>query len=124
MKLQSEINITPLVDVVLVLLIIFMVVTPLMNQGYDVSVPSKAPIALASKSMLIEQNEPKTVILNRTAIPLNELTDRLRQFFVNHDRTVVYSGADDLYYGDVAQTLDSIRDAGAEKIGITLYEKK
>jgi biopolymer transport protein TolR len=123
MKLQSEINITPLVDVVLVLLIIFMVVTPLMYQGYDVSVPSKAPIAVASKSMLIEQNERETVILNRTSIPVNELSDQLRQLFVNHDRTVVYSGADDLYYGDVAQTLDAIRDAGAEKIGITTYEK-
>ena len=122
MQLRSEINITPLVDVVLVLLIIFMVVTPLMYQGYDVKIPSKGQ-TVSTKSMLIEQDQAGTVVLNQTSIPMNELRDRLSELFINHDRTVVYSGADHLYYRDVAQTLDAIRDAGTEKIGITTYEK-
>jgi biopolymer transport protein ExbD len=124
MQLRSEINITPLVDVVLVLLIIFMVVSPLTYQGYDVKIPSKWTVSSPQKSMLIEQNERDIVVLNRTSIPVNELSDRLREIFIDHERSVIYSGSDDLYYGEVAQTLDAIRDAGTEKIGITTYDQK
>jgi biopolymer transport protein ExbD len=119
MNLKSEINITPLVDVVLVLLIIFMVVTPLLNQGYDVSVPKRSTgIRTTGRFVLIEQSGSTFVNVNHNAVPVTELKDRLRELLPKNENAVVYAGADDLVYGTVAQTLDTIRDSGAAKIAI------
>ena len=120
MDLKSEINITPLVDVVLVLLIIFMVVTPLLNQGYDVSIPKQSTgIRTTGRFVLIEQSGSTVVKVNHNAVPLTELKDRLKELLPKNENAVVYAGADDLVYGTVAQTLDTIRDSGAAKIAIT-----
>jgi biopolymer transport protein TolR len=120
MDMKSEINITPLVDIVLVLLIIFMVITPLLNQGYDVSTAKKSTgKPSAGRFVLIEQNGSEFVSVNHIAVPVTELKDRLVELLPNNDNAVVYAGADDLVYGTVAQTLDTIRDSGAAKIAIT-----
>jgi biopolymer transport protein ExbD len=120
MDIKSEINITPLVDIVLVLLIIFMVVTPLLNQGYDVSTAKKSTRAtVAGRFVLIEQNRAEYVDVNHNVVPITDLKDRLQELLPNNDNAVVYAGADDLVYGTVAQTLDTIRDSGAAKIAIT-----
>lgn len=120
MDMKSEINITPLVDIVLVLLIIFMVVTPLLNQGYDVSTAKKSTGSPgAGRFILVEQNGSEFVSVNHNAVPITELKDRLVELLPNNDNAVVYAGADDLVYGTVAQTLDTIRDSGAAKIAIT-----
>ncbi len=120
MDMKSEINITPLVDIVLELLIIFMVVTPLMNQGYDVSTAKKSTgKPNPGRFVLIEQTGSGYVNVNHNAVPITELKDRLVELLPNNDNAVVYAGADDLVYGTVAQTLDTIRDSGAAKIGIT-----
>ena len=120
MDLKSEISITPLVDVVLVLLIIFMVVTPLLNQGYDVSIPKQSTgIRTTGKFVLVEQTGSTFVNVNHNAVPVTELKDRLKELLPRNENAVVYSGADDLVYGTVAQTLDMIRDSGAARIAIT-----
>ena len=120
MEMKSEINITPLVDIVLVMLIIFMVVTPLMNQGYDVSTAKKSTGNPAiGRFILVEQNGSEFVNVNHNAVPITEFKDRLDELLPNNDNAVVYAGADDLVYGTVAQTLDTIRDSGAAKIAIT-----
>jgi biopolymer transport protein ExbD len=121
--LNSDINVTPLVDVVLVLLIIFMVLTPLMQLGYDVNVPPKKT-ALASEvsskqQLIVTQIQPKEVYLNREKIDVAQLPLRLTEFLRNRgDKTVFYSADDELNYGQVVTTMDIIRNAGAEKIGI------
>lgn len=120
MEIKSEINITPLVDIVLVLLIIFMVVTPLLNQGYDVSIPKRSTgIRTTGKFVLIEQSGSTFVNVNHNSVPVTELKDRLKELLPENENAVVYAGADDLVYGTVAQTLDAIRDSGAAKIAIT-----
>lgn len=120
MDMKSEINITPLVDIVLVLLIIFMVITPLLNQGYDVSTAKKSTNKTnVGRFVLVEQNGAEYVNVNHNVVPITELKDRLVELLPNNDNSVVYSGADDLVYGTVAQTLDTIRDSGAAKIAIT-----
>ena len=120
MELKSEINITPLVDVVLVLLIIVMVVTPLLNQGYDVSIPKESTgIRTTGRFVLIEQSGSMFVCVNHNAVPVTELKDRLKELLPRNEKAVVYAGADNLVYGTVAQTLDTIRDSGAAKIAIT-----
>ena len=121
--LRSDINVTPLVDVVLVLLIIFMVVTPLLQMGYSVDVPPKATAAesaVASKEQIIvTQNEAKKVFLNRQEINLNQLPLQLKDILEHRrDKTVFFSAADDLNYGMVMDTMDVIRNAGADRVGI------
>lgn len=121
--LNADINVTPLVDVVLVLLIIFMVLTPLLQLGYDVNVPPKKT-ALASEvqskmQLIVTQIEPSKVYLNREQVDIKQLPLRLTDILkVRNDKTVFYSADDELNYGSVMQTMDIIRSSGAEKIGI------
>jgi len=121
--LKSDINVTPLVDVVLVLLIIFMVLTPLLQLGYDVNVPPKATVEASAvvnqAQLIVTQTEPGKVYLNRTQIDLNQLPLKLSDILQHkNDKTVFFSAADELNYGEVMKTMDVIRNAGAERIGI------
>jgi biopolymer transport protein TolR len=122
--LKSDINVTPLVDVVLVLLIIFMVLTPLLQLGYDVNVPPKATAQSAmdvvtKQQLIVTQTEPKKVYLNREQIAIEQLPLRLTDILQKrNDKTVFFSADDALNYGVVISTMDMIRNAGAEKIGI------
>lgn len=127
--LRSEINVTPLVDVVLVLLIIFMVVTPLLQMGYSVDVPPKATAAesaVASKEQIIvTQREAKKVFLGKQEINLDQLPLQLKDILDHrHDKTVFFSANDDLNYGMVMETMDMIRAAGADRVGIITEEVK
>ena len=120
---MCDINITPLVDVVLVLLIIFMVLTPLLQMGYDVNVPPKKT-ALASEisskqQLIVTMVRQDSVYLNREQIPLTQLSQRLSDILKNRgDKTVFFAGDDEVNYGVVISTMDIIRNSGAEKIGI------
>jgi biopolymer transport protein ExbD len=121
--LKADINVTPLVDVVLVLLIIFMVLTPLMQLGYDVNVPPKKTALMSEVSskqqLIITQVIPNKVYLNREQIDIAQLPLRLSEILKNRgDKTVFFSADDELNYGQVVTTMDLIRNAGAEKIGI------
>ena len=121
--LNSDINVTPLVDVVLVLLIIFMVLTPLLQLGYDVNVPPKKT-ALASEisakaQLIVTQVEQGRVYVNREQVDITQLPMMLTDILKNRgDKTVFFSADDDLQYAIVMRTMDVIRNSGAEKIGI------
>jgi len=122
-SLKSDINVTPLVDVVLVLLIIFMVLTPLLQMGYDVNVPPKATAeasaVITKEQLIVTQKEPGKVYLNRQQIDINQLPLRLTEILKHRsDKTVFISADDELNYGVVMNTMDIIRNAGAERIGI------
>ena len=120
---MADINVTPLVDVVLVLLIIFMVLTPLLQMGYDVNVPPKKT-ALASEissrqQIIVTMVQQDRVYLNREQIPITDLQSRLHEILKDRsDKTVFFAGDDEVNYGTVITTMDLIRNAGAEKIGI------
>jgi biopolymer transport protein ExbD len=122
-SLNADINVTPLVDVVLVLLIIFMVLTPLLQLGYDVNVPPKKT-ALASEisakaQLIVTQIEQGRVYINREVVDVTQLTLRLTEILKNRgDKTVFFSADDELPYAQIMSTMDMIRTAGAEKIGI------
>ncbi|HSP06726.1 MAG TPA: biopolymer transporter ExbD [Acidobacteriota bacterium] len=121
--LNADINVTPLVDVVLVLLIIFMVLTPLLQLGYDVNVPPKKTALMSEVSakaqLIVTQVEQGRVFLNREQVNINELPLRLADILKNRgDKTVFFSADDDMLYANVVTTMDIIRNAGAEKIGI------
>ena len=122
-NLKSDINVTPLVDVVLVLLIIFMVLTPLLQMGYDVNVPPKATadtsVVISREQLIVTQREQRKVYLNRIEVDVAQLPLRLTDILKHRsDKTVFFAGDDDLNYGVVMSTMDIIRDSGAERIGI------
>ncbi len=122
-SLKSDINVTPLVDVVLVLLIIFMVLTPLLQMGYDVNVPPKAQAdtsaVMSKEQLIVTQRDSRKVFLNREEIALDQLPLRLTDILKHRsDKTVFFSADDELNYGVVMTTMDVIRTAGAVRIGI------
>ena len=123
---KSDINITPLVDVVLVLLIIFMVITPLLQMGYDVKVPPKATVDTPPPSLdqlIVSVTAQNRIYLNKEPVEKQALALRLSEILKNRrDKTVFVSADDAATYGEVASVMDIVRTAGGEKttIGIVL----
>ena len=121
---KSDINITPLVDVVLVLLIIFMVITPLLQMGYEVKVPPKStnPNPQIDPDQLIVSLAPQgKLFLNKQELTAPQLATQLASILKNRrDKTVFFSGEDEAAYGDVVKVMDLCRTAGATNIGIVL----
>jgi len=121
---RSDINITPLVDVVLVLLIIFMVITPLLQLGYDVKVPPKATVEQAPTLMdqlIVSVTPEKKIFLNKEELTERTLALRLSEILKNRrDKTVFFSGDDGTSYDYVIHVMDILRNAGAKNLGIVL----
>jgi biopolymer transport protein TolR len=122
---KSDINITPLVDVVLVLLIIFMVITPLLQMGYDVKVPPKVdqpPNTPPPTDLVIVSLTPANkMYLNKEEVNVQTLGLRLTEILKNRsNKTVFFSGDDAANYGEVIKVMDLCRAAGAKNIGIVM----
>ncbi|HVE66743.1 MAG TPA: biopolymer transporter ExbD [Thermoanaerobaculia bacterium] len=121
---KSEINITPLVDVVLVLLIIFMVVTPLLQMGYDVKVPPKAQSDTPqppADQLIVSLTAGNRIYLNKEEMNSQTLSLRLDEILKNRrDKTVFFSAEDGSTYGKVVEVMDLMRTAGVKTIGIVL----
>jgi len=121
--LKSEINVTPLVDVVLVLLIIFMVVTPLLQSGYEVDTPPKVesptPPPQDSDQIIIRMDKTGQTFINKEQVPYGQFGARLSMALKGRSNQVVFFAADgDLTYDKVASFLDICRAAGAKKLGM------
>ena len=117
--LQSEINVTPLVDVCLVLLIIFMVVTPLMVTGMPVQLPQSTTAGAVGKTLTITAMTDGTLSVGGAVIRRDELESALRQQRAsNGDRPVAVRADKRLSYGDVVEVLDACRAAGYGEVGL------
>ncbi len=117
----SEINVTPFVDVMLVLLIIFMVTAPMMQQGMDVDLPETASTGIATNEdpfiLVIKKN--REILVGDTKIALNILSTRLKAIFETRKNKQIYLQADkQVEYGFVAETMGEIRAAGLTQIGL------
>jgi biopolymer transport protein ExbD len=131
-KIRSEPNVVPLCDVLLVLLIIFMIVTPLIQKGVDVklpnaqftvSMPENPDVVLAIKK---DAHDPKGFLLyvNQTKVTMENLQNALEEEFLTVADKKLYLKADqDLEYGNIVDLIDIIRGAGIEIVGI-ITEKK
>jgi biopolymer transport protein TolR len=117
---MSEINIIPLVDVILVLLLIFMLTAPLMYRGIDVNLPKSSgkPTAVEERVVLTVTKE-QTIYINDKPVALGAVEQALRDLFKNRQDKTLYLRADQaLQYGLVVETMDRVRRAGIEKLGM------
>jgi biopolymer transport protein TolR len=118
---MSEINVTPFVDVMLVLLIIFMVTAPLMQQGIDVDLPETTtqPLRLNKEPLVLTVQRDGRAFLGKEEIPAAQLEAKLRAVFEARGDKEVYLRADrEAPYGHVAKAMAAARNAGAAKLGI------
>lgn len=120
-SLMSEINVTPFVDVMLVLLIIFMVTAPMMMQGMDVALPqvTSKPLETKEEHLMITLNRDGLIYINDFQVTLDTLQDKLAKILQGRTNPDVYLKADrEVPYGAVAQAMAQIKDAGVEKLGM------
>ncbi len=127
-QLMSEINVTPFVDVMLVLLIIFMVSAPMMVEGVDVNLPraAAAPLKTNEENLVISIQNNSQVYLNDQVIDIALLTEKLQKILENVEKRDIYLKADkDISYGTVVEVMSKVKSAGVTSLGmITLPEEE
>ena len=121
---RSTINVTPLVDVLLVLLIIFIMVTPILTKAIQSDIPQKTdqpfPTEYAERQLVLHVRADGRLLLNREGVELDSLSHRLREIFaLRGGQRVIFLDADRASdYGMVVKVMDLCRDGGAETIGV------
>jgi biopolymer transport protein TolR len=116
----SEINVTPLVDVVLVLLIIFMITAPVLQSGIDVSVPkTKTVKEVTEERMVISIDKSQRVFLGNDPVNINEIGDKLRQKVRDPEHQSIYVRADqNVPFGAFATVMDAVKQSGITNVSI------
>ena len=124
---MSEINVTPMVDVMLVLLVIFMVTAPLLTVGVPVDLPQTAapPINEPKEPTVITVNKDGAVFIQETTIPLDSLVSRLQAITGSNPDAVLYVRGDkDVPYGKVLEVMSLISNAGFHKVSLVAETPK
>ena len=120
-RLMSEINVTPFVDVMLVLLIIFMVTAPMMTQGVDVNLPqtTTSNVKTEEDPLILSVNKKGEIYLETTKVSLEDLEEKVKSIFkYRREKEILLRADRDIPYGFVIKVMAEVKKAGISKLGM------